>query len=185
MPSPLDSIFKIALTKATLRITPNLKKFLNLAESCLWMQYLHYQIRSGQIKRSINVVKVNNIVNALYDAAMALSKDDNTNQYSRLCQSLQPLLNNLTHSMLLTNANLLSIFSNFMIVSSVGSWCLSGSLSLLSRTCTVAHREGLDRCDKHVQRVESSRTVRSGIGKQRKLGAGDHLHLSTPLQECI
>jgi hypothetical protein len=110
----LDSIFKIALTKATLRITPNLKKFLNLAESCLWMQYLHYQIRSGQIKRSINVVKVNNIVNALYDAAMALSKDDNTNQYSRLCQSLQPLLNNLTHSMLLTNANLLSIFSNFM-----------------------------------------------------------------------
>lgn len=110
----LDSIFKIALTKATLRITPNLKKFLNLAESCLWMQYLHYQIRSGQIKRSINVVNVNNIVNALYDSAMALSKDDNTNQYNRLCQSLQPILNNLTHSMLLTNTNLLSIFSNFM-----------------------------------------------------------------------
>lgn len=109
----LDTLLKLAFTKQSLRITPNLRKYFNLCESFFWVQYLYCKIRSGQIKRRINAARVINVMNALYDSALALSKEDNTGQYSRLVQLLQPLVNTVSHTMLLTNQTLLSLLSSY------------------------------------------------------------------------
>ena len=110
----VDTLFHICYTRQSLRISHNLRKYFNLCESFFWVHYLYCKVKSGQTRRQINVVKINNLVNSLYDSATILSKDDPTGQYTKLCQFLQPLLNNITHTLLLTNDNLLSIFSTFI-----------------------------------------------------------------------
>lgn len=110
----VDTLFQIYLKRQSLRISPNLKKYFNLCEAFFWVEYLYCKVKIGHIRRQINVTKINNLVNSLYDSSSALSRDDSTGQFGKLCQALQPLLNNISHNVLLTNTNLLSIFAMYI-----------------------------------------------------------------------
>jgi len=110
----VDTLFQIFYTRQSLRISTNLKKFLNLCESFFWVHYIYCKVKSGQLKRKINVGKVSGVVNSLYDSALLLSKDDVTGQYTKLCTFLQPLISNMSHTLLLTSPSLLSAIQNYL-----------------------------------------------------------------------
>lgn len=111
----IDTLLKIIYARQSLRISSNLKRFLTYCETFFWMEYLYCKVRKGQLKRRINSARIASIITSIYDSASVLSKDDQTGQFAKLVQILQPLLNTLTHTMLLTNGSLLTLLGGFIV----------------------------------------------------------------------
>lgn len=53
------------------------------------------------------------MITSQYEAANHFSRDDHTQHLSKLCNFLQPLVANLSHNLILSNQNLLSLFQSY------------------------------------------------------------------------
>ena len=67
----------------------------------------------AQLKKTANVTKISTLITSLYEAASHSSRDDHTGHLAKLCNFLQPLVANLSHSLILSNQNLLSLFLSY------------------------------------------------------------------------
>lgn len=108
-----DLIFEIFLIKSQFELSSKLVQLFNACEGFLWVQFLYAKIKIGQTKLKINPQRLIKILIAVYEASLALSKNDQSGQLAKLSKTIQPLLSNTSHTFFLTNKKILNLLLSF------------------------------------------------------------------------
>lgn len=177
----VETLLKIIHIRQSLRISSNLKKYFNLCEAFFWVEYLYCKIRSGQIKRKINSVKISTIVSSLYESASYLAKDDSTGMFAKLSQILQPMTNSMTHAMMLTSGSLLAILQAFITDFNIQEFAFYSDdfLQILTEKAMIHSREVEGDVIEVVPRYPFNFKIYIEADAQVNLNNSRHLHRHT------